>query len=43
MVDLFDEYRARHEHDSDQTKYDAILDTMDIITGWCSQHARLFD
>ena len=43
MYQLFDEYRARHEHDADETKYDAILDTMDLICGYCSSDARLFD
>ncbi|HWB01607.1 MAG TPA: hypothetical protein VG796_01200 [Verrucomicrobiales bacterium] len=43
MYQLFDEYRARHESDADPTRYDAVLDTMDIISGWCSGSARLFD
>ncbi len=43
MYQLFDEYRARHESDADPASYDAVLDTMDIISGWCSGSARLFD
>ena len=43
MYQLFDNYRAKHEADTDETKYDAILDTLDIICGWCGSHARLFD
>lgn len=43
MYRLFDEYRGRHQNDGDETRYDAILDTMDFITGWCSPSARLFD
>jgi len=40
---LFDEYRARHQSDADETKFNAILDVMDIITGHCSPSARLFE
>jgi hypothetical protein len=43
MYQLFDKYRAKHEADTDETKYDAILDTLDIICGWRGSHARLFD
>ena len=43
MHQLFDEYRAKHNSDTDETKYDAILDTMDIIVGWCIPSRRLFD
>lgn len=43
MYELFDGYRARHESDRDQSLYDAILDTMDIISGWCAPSARLFE
>ena len=43
MYRLLDEYRARHEHDKDEKCYNAILDVMDFITGWCSPHSKLFD
>ena len=43
MYQLFDEYRVKHHGDVDETKYNAILDTMDIICGWCSPQNRLFD
>ena len=43
MYRLFDEYRAKHQSDADETRCDAILDTMDVIVGWCSPTARLFD
>lgn len=43
MYHLFDEYRQRHHADKDETRYDAILDVMDYITGWCSPQNRLFD
>jgi hypothetical protein len=36
MYALFHEFRARHESD------DAVLDTMDIISGWYGPSARLF-
>jgi hypothetical protein len=40
---LFDEQRARHQNDSDETKYNAILEVLDRIAGWCAPQARLFD
>jgi hypothetical protein len=40
---FFDDYRARHQSDADETRYDAILDAMDFIAGWCSPSGRLFD
>lgn len=43
MYDVFDRQRAAHERDADEAVYNAILDTMDRIVGWCSPHARLFD
>jgi hypothetical protein len=43
MYRLFDEYRERHEHDEDETRYDAILDVMDFTTGFCNPQCRLFD
>lgn len=43
MYRLFDEYRAIHESDADGTLYNAVLDTMDCIGGWCSPGFRLYD
>ncbi|HZR21697.1 MAG TPA: hypothetical protein VFE51_30725 [Verrucomicrobiae bacterium] len=43
MYRLFGEFRAAHESDVDQTVYDAVLDTMDVISGWCSPGSRLYD
>jgi hypothetical protein len=43
MYDAFDTLRAKHEADADETVYDAILDTMDLITGWCAPEMKLFD
>ena len=40
---IFNEYRAIHENDADEIRYDAILDTMDFIVGWCSPNSRLYD
>ena len=43
MYDLFDRYRAKHEDDSDETMYNAILDAMDFIGGWCDASQRIFE
>jgi hypothetical protein len=43
MYWLFDEFRAIHERDADGVVYDAVLDTMDIIVGWCGPGARLYE
>lgn len=43
MYYLFDGYRDRHQTDKDETRYNAILDVMDLITGWCSPQNRLFE
>jgi hypothetical protein len=43
MNRLFDEFRAAHESDADETVYDAVLDTMDFISGWCSPGSQLYD
>ncbi|MEM6692242.1 MAG: hypothetical protein AAF664_22625 [Planctomycetota bacterium] len=40
--DLFDAFRARLS-DGEQPGYDAILDTMDQIVGWCSSDHAIFD
>jgi len=39
---LFDVFRAAHERDADENTYDNILDTMDMITGWCTPNRALF-
>ncbi len=38
-----DTFRKRHEDDSDERKYNAVLDVMDLVDGWCSPHARIYD
>lgn len=43
LYQLFDEFRAAHASDVDETIYDAILDTMDSISGWCNPSCRLDD
>jgi hypothetical protein len=43
LYQLFDEFRAVHESDADGTVYDAVLDTMDFISGWCSPGSRLYE
>jgi hypothetical protein len=43
MYELFDSFRKKHEHDTSETKYDAILDTMDLIVGYCLPNHKLFD
>ena len=42
MYRHFDEARARHEDEEDETALNAILDVMDVIWGWCSPSRRLF-
>src|SRR4051812_7491256 len=40
---LFDEFRSTHQSDADETVYDAVLDTMDFIVGWCGAGSGLYD
>lgn len=42
LLAYFDSFRDRHAHDADETRYNAILDTMDIIVGWCSPSRKLY-
>lgn len=42
MYRLFDEFRDRHELNTAEPVQGAILDTMDIISGWCAPTAQLF-
>lgn len=43
MYRLFDTLRAAHAADEVETIHDAILDTLDVISGWCAPNARLFE
>ena len=42
LLAVFDEVRARHQDDADERKYDAVLDIMDLIVGWCSAGQELY-
>ena len=42
MYDLFREYFVRVQDQGDEASYDPIADTMDRVSGWCS-NGRLFD
>lgn len=42
MYRFFDEFRDRHELTVGEEIRDAILDTMDLIAGWCPPGAQLF-
>jgi hypothetical protein len=39
---LYDEYRTLGE-EGNETSYNAVLDVMDCIVGWCAPHFKLFD
>jgi hypothetical protein len=39
---LFDSFRARHAADTDETRLNAILDTLDFIVGWCSPSKSIY-
>jgi len=38
---LFEAFRERHASDADETRYDAVLDCMDFISGGCNPSQRL--
>ncbi len=42
VMEIFDATRALHEHDEDEAIYNNILDTMDLIAGWCRRDRALF-
>lgn len=42
LLALYNRFRERHASDIDETCYNAILDTMDIISGWCSPSQSLY-
>jgi hypothetical protein len=43
LYQVFDEFRAIHATGADEILFDAVLDTLDFISGWCSPSCRLFD
>src|SRR6187455_944154 len=42
LLALFDAARERHARDADETNYEAIMDTMDLIAGWCAPSQGLY-
>jgi hypothetical protein len=42
LLALYDSFRERHATDTNETLYDAVLDTMDFIVGWCSPSRALY-
>ena len=42
MQKLFDDARQRHSTDPDERSYNAILDVMDLINGWCSPGIEIY-
>jgi hypothetical protein len=42
LLALYDQFRERHASDADETCYDAVLDAMDCIVGWCSPSQTLY-
>jgi hypothetical protein len=43
MYGQFDTLRVKYDDPATEAKYDALLDTMDIISGWCRPEQRLFE
>jgi len=41
MYHLYDEFRAKLEHD--ESRQDAVLDTMDLIVGWGNRTFWIFE
>ncbi len=39
---IFDTVRARHRDDTDESRYDAVMDVLDFIGGWCSPGRLLY-
>ena len=39
---LFESFAASHRADTDESRYDALLDTLDFIVGWCSPGSALY-
>lgn len=42
MYALFDGLREKYEAESNEIKYNIILDTMDYISDWCPPDKKLF-
>jgi hypothetical protein len=43
LYELLDHYRALHEHDDDETTYNAILDVLDRVSGFCAPFVKLYE
>jgi hypothetical protein len=39
---LLDDLRADRESDADETRYNAVLDVLDFVVGWCPPGSTLF-
>ncbi|MEM1028369.1 MAG: hypothetical protein AAGJ38_09830 [Planctomycetota bacterium] len=42
LVDLIDRFRALHQEDTDGETYNATLDVLDFVKGWCSPENALY-
>lgn len=42
VLGLFDLFRSDQSTSADETLYDAILQVMDLLTGWCGPDAAIF-
>jgi uncharacterized protein YjbI with pentapeptide repeats len=42
VLGLFSLFQSDHHGDQDEALYDAILDTMDLVAGWCRPDAAIF-
>jgi hypothetical protein len=42
LVALFEQIRERHAVEPEGVAYNAVLEVMDFISGWCAPHNRLF-
>ncbi len=42
MSELFTGFLLKHREDQNDSRYDAICDTLDLIVGWCREGNRLF-
>jgi len=43
VLELFDAARAQLASDIDERRYNAILDVMDLIAGWCHPTNAIFE
>lgn len=42
LLGIFDTVRANHHNDSNERRYDAVLDVMDFIVGFCAAGRELY-